>query len=71
MLIRFLLLALLCPVGLAGEVFLTKEEALTLAFPECEVTRTTVVLTKQQKQRVAKLSGLDFERSLVYPYVAT
>ena len=58
-------------VAAAGEVFLTKEEALELAFEDCEVTRSTVTLSKAQRARVKKLSGKDPGKSLVYPYVAT
>lgn len=69
--VRLLLCTLLASFAAAGETFLTKEEALELAFPECEVTRSTLVLTEEQKARVTKLAGAEFGRSLVYPYVAT
>lgn len=65
-------LALCCPAAAAaGEVFLTKQEALELAFKDCEVTRSTVTLTKAQREQVTRLTGKDPGKSLVYPYVAT
>lgn len=54
-----------------GETFLTKDEALELAFEGCEVTRSTVTLSKEQKAAIAKLTGQAFDKNLVYPYVAT
>ena len=71
------LAALLCLVAAppldarAPKVFLTTDEALELAFPECEVTRETVYLTKEQKKRAEKLAGKELESSLVYLYTAT
>lgn len=63
---------LLCAsAATAGEVFLTKEEALELAFEGCQVTRSTVALTNEQKATVEELSGAAPSKSLVYPYVAT
>ena len=57
--------------GGTGKVFLTVEEALQLAFPECEITRRTVYLTAAQKERAGKLAGFEVERGIVRPYVAT
>ena len=71
------LLALACTLLLctspvaANETFLTKEEALELAFKDCKVARSTVTLTKKQKARVKELTGATPSKSLVYPYVAT
>lgn len=53
-----------------GKVFLTKDEALALAFEGCEVTRRTVALKAEQKSRVAELAGTKLRKSLVYAYVA-
>ena len=51
-------------------VFLTKEEALALAFKGCEVERTTFYLTKEQRARAKKLAGFDVGTSIVHAYVA-
>ena len=53
-----------------GKVFLTKEEALALAFQDCEVTRSTVALRPEHKKRVGELAGAKFTKGLVFPYVA-
>jgi len=55
----------------AGRIFLTVDEALTLAFPECEIERGTVYLTEVQRQRVEKLAGSKLGSGIVHPYVAT
>ena len=54
-----------------GRVYLTVEEALALAFPGCEVERRSVYLTDEQKERAAELAGVEIERGIVRPYVAT
>lgn len=54
----------------SGKVFLTLDEALELAFPKCEVERTTLYLTKPELKRAAKLAKVDVERALVRAYVA-
>jgi len=54
-----------------GKVFLTVEEALALAFKDCEVTRSTEYFNNERKQRVAALAKDDFERGMLYPYRAT
>jgi len=69
-LLAIALILLSSAASAAGEVFLTKEEALELAFEDCEVTRSTVTLTKAQRKRVEELCGKDPGKSLVYPYVA-
>ena len=47
--------------GGKGRVFLTREEALALAFPRCEIERKRLVLTKQEQARSSKLAGKDVE----------
>lgn len=69
--LRFILLLALAPIVPCGEVFLTKKEALELAFEGCEVTRSVVVLSDEQREAVGKLSGEKPDQRLVYPYVAT
>lgn len=54
-----------------GKVFLTVDEALALAFPECAVTRTTATLTKVEQKRATDLAGEDVESRLAFPYSAT
>jgi hypothetical protein len=57
----------------SGKVFLTQEEALALAFPKCDVTRTTLILDEKERMRAAELAGkdVDVDRRVVYAYVAT
>ncbi len=47
----------LLAVSLEAKVFLTKEEALRLAFPDATVTRSTAFLTDAQRRDAQKLSG--------------
>ncbi len=54
----------------AGKVFMTRDEALALAFPKCEVKRSTKYLSKADIKAVAELGKVDFESSIVYPYIA-
>jgi Na+-translocating ferredoxin:NAD+ oxidoreductase subunit G len=53
-----------------GDVFLKSDEALKLAFPKAEVTKERTFLNKDQKARVAKLAGEDFDRAIINAYVA-
>jgi len=58
--------------ALEGKVFLTKEEALRLAFPAAQVERRSAFLTEAQRQQVRELSGeADLPGSLAAFYVAT
>ena len=50
---------------------LSVEEALALAFPGCEIERSTVYLSAGQKAAVKKLAGDDAVRSIVRPYEAS
>lgn len=54
----------------ASKVFLTVEEALELAFPGCEVERSTVYLTEAQERRVAQLAKVEYEGRVARPYLA-
>ncbi len=54
-----------------AKVFLTVDEALALAFPECEVVRRTVFLTDEQRSAAEERSGAEIRSSLVHPYAAT
>jgi hypothetical protein len=53
-----------------GKVFLTAEEALKLAFPECTVERGTSYLDEREELRVEELAGSDLAGRVVHPYVA-
>ncbi len=53
-----------------GKVFLTVEEALELAFPKAEVTRTTLYLDAEQEQRASKLAGHKIGTRVVHAYTA-
>lgn len=72
--IRCVLLLLLASVGAAPparghdddpQVLLTREEALALAFPECEVTAESLGLEKAELARVEELAGTPHDRRLV------
>lgn len=52
-------------------MLITVEEALKMAFPDCEVERHTIYLTKEQMVQAQKLAGADVPSALVYAYVAT
>jgi hypothetical protein len=56
----------------SGRVFLTQEEALKLAFPNCEITRRSHCLDEAQRKRAAELAGKDVDtnRRMVWAYEA-
>ena len=55
-----------------AKVFLTREEALRLAFPGASIERRTAYLTEAQRRNAQKLSGdADLPAALVSFYVAT
>jgi hypothetical protein len=56
--------------GGAGKVFLSVEEALHLAFPECTVERATEVLSEEEAKRVKELAGCELESRIARPYLA-
>jgi electron transport complex protein RnfG len=58
------------PAAPAVQVFLTVDEALTLAFPGAEVTKETVYLTAEQRQRVEARLGAQLDSAVARPYVA-
>ena len=49
----------------------SKEEALRLAFPGCEIERRVVYLTKEERARANELAGFDVGTSIVHAYGAT
>ncbi|MSR63761.1 MAG: FMN-binding protein [Planctomycetes bacterium] len=54
----------------AGKVFLTPEEALKLAFPECEIERRTEYLSEAEELRIESLARVELAGRVVRPYVA-
>ena len=72
---RPILLALLLisgswPGTAVAKVFLSVDEALTLAFPECQVERGTAYLSEAQMERARELSGEEIPSALVHTYRA-
>jgi hypothetical protein len=65
-----LLLSVPSAAGGSGKVFLTVDEALSLAFPGCTIERATEVLTAAEEERVEALAGAQLDTRLVRPYVA-
>jgi len=66
-----LLTATLWPGAAAAKVFLSTDEALHLAFPNCALERRTVFLTAAQLRRARELAGVEIKGALVNPYRAT
>lgn len=58
------------PGPAAGRVFLTVEEALELAFPDCSIERDTVYLTDAETERIADEAGSRPESAIAHPYRA-
>ncbi len=54
----------------SGDVFLKTDEALKLAFQKAKVTKQRTFLDKDQKARIGKLAGEDFQRGIINAYVA-
>ena len=65
----WLALALATPPADA-KVFLSRAEALALAFPGCEVERETHYLTRDQQDRASALGGVKVDSRLVVRYAA-
>ena len=53
-----------------GKVFMRVDEALKLAFPDCEVDRGTVYLTEDQRKRAKDLAKFDIPLRIFHPYKA-
>lgn len=53
------------------KVFLSPDEALELAFPDCRIERTRVYLSEREVERLEKLGRVDFEGRMAFQYVAT
>ncbi|MGH7151929.1 MAG: FMN-binding protein [Planctomycetota bacterium] len=67
---RAALALLALPAPARGEVLLTQEEALRLAFPGCGIERGTAFLTKAEVDRARKLAGVEVPGAIAHPYVA-
>lgn len=63
-----LVMALWAPQPAAGGVFLTRDEALELAFPGCKVDRETLYLTQDERRRAADLADARIDSRLVVRY---
>ena len=63
-------LSVCAPQPAAGSVFLTRSEALALAFPDCEVKRQARYLTHAEQDRAAELAGVRVDSRLVVQYAA-
>jgi len=63
-----ILLSTAAPTG--AKVLVTVEEALDLAFPDCQVERETVFLTEAETAEAGRLSGDSGTRALVVRYEA-
>jgi Na+-translocating ferredoxin:NAD+ oxidoreductase RnfG subunit len=59
---------LLCEAPSGGDVYLTVDEALELAWPGCQVERSTVFLTEAQMKRVLELSRVEVPTAIIHPY---
>ena len=66
-----LLLLTLVAAPAAAKVFLSVDEALKLAFPQCKVERKTAYLTPEQVKRAREISGVEVPSALVTYHVAT
>lgn len=68
---RILLVALLLwALPVEAKVFLTADEALALAFPGCEVKRSTVFLTDAQREQAEAKAERDLATTIIHPYEA-
>ena len=54
----------------AQQVFLTLDEALELAFPDCTVTKSTAYLDEDERKQAAAAAGQKDVGRIVRPYVA-
>ncbi len=63
-----LALSLWAPQPAAGGLFLTRDEALELAFPGCKVDRETLYLTRDEQRQAADLAGARTLSRLVVRY---
>ena len=62
--------ASVAPQPAGAKVFLTRSEALELAFPDCKVVRQTRYLTADQRRRATEMAGVEVDSRLVVQYAA-
>lgn len=55
----------------SAKVFLSVEEALRLAFPDCQVAQRTAFLNPEQRKQAAALAGAEIPSALINRSVAT
>jgi len=70
---RTALIFALLPAGMApafAKVLVTVDEALALAFPDCQIERETIFLTEDEMAAAGELAGDTVERALVVRYEA-
>ncbi len=58
------------PAPPSPNVYLSVGEALELAFPDCEIVRRTVYLTRAQQSDARRRARIPIESLIVYPYLA-
>ncbi len=58
------------PQPAGAKAFLTRSEALELAFPDCRIIRQTRYLKPDQRRRAAELAGAEVESRLIVQYAA-
>lgn len=64
-------LAVLAASAGSARVFLSLDEALDLAFPECSVERASAYLSEAEMTAVTETAGSRPETAIVHPYTAT
>jgi hypothetical protein len=62
--------ALTAPPPAGAKVFLTRTEALELAFPNCDIVRKTRYLTAEQRRRASNAADVEIDSRLVVQYAA-
>ena len=58
------------PNSSGGKVFLTRDEALELAFGDATVEHETHYLTDEQRRRATELAGFDVDEKIAHAWVA-
>lgn len=53
-----------------AQIIMTTGEAMKLAFPDCQIQRTTVLLDKSKQAAIEKLCGQKIHKAMVFPYIA-
>ena len=61
-----------CLVSTAStQIIMTTGQAMKLAFPDCKIQRSTVLLNQSKQTAIEKICGQKIRKSMVFPYVAT